>query len=90
METSIRLVTGAVTWAPRSRPTPEVSVERENARFLESALVALVGSIRASRVQVLKDLADLEDRATGALDLAVRVREAMRRALWRLPSRGCP
>ena len=51
------------------RPASEVSVEREKARFLESALVAPVGSIRASRVQVLKDLADLEDRASGALDL---------------------
>ena len=54
-----------------------MSIERENARFLESALVALVSSIRASRVQVLKDLADLEARASGALDLAVRVREAV-------------
>ena len=77
MATSFRLVPGAVTRVSRLRPASEVSVERENARFLESALVALVGSIRASRVQVLKDLADLEDRASGALDLAVRVREAV-------------
>ena len=77
MATSFRLVPGAVTRGPRLQPASEVSVERENVRFLESALVALVGSIRASRVQVLKDLADLEARAYGALDLAVRVREAV-------------
>ena len=39
--------------------------------------MALVGSIKASRVPVLKDLADLEDRASGALDLAVRVPQAI-------------
>ena len=77
MGTSFRLVPGAVKRLPRLRPPSEVSVERENARFLESALVALVGSIRASRVEVLRDLADLEGRASGALDLAVRVRQAV-------------
>ena len=77
MATSFRLVLGTVTRVPPLRPASEVSVERANARFLESALVALVGSIRASRVEVLKDLAHLEDRASGALDLAVRVREAV-------------
>ena len=77
MATSFRLVPGAVTRVPRLQLASEVSVERENARFLESALVALAGSIRASCVQVLQDLADLEGRASGALALAVRVREAV-------------
>ena len=77
MPTSFPPVPGAVTGVPLLQPLPEVSVERRNVRFLESALVALVGSIGASRVQVLKDLADLEDRASAALDVAVRVREAV-------------
>ena len=77
MAASFRLVHGPAPAAARPRPAPEVSIERENARFLESALVALVGSIRATRVQVLKDLVDLEARASGALDLAERVREAI-------------
>ena len=77
MATSFGLVPGAITRVPRLQPASEVPVERENARFVESALVALVGSIRASRVQIVKDLADLENRASGALDLAVRLREAV-------------
>ena len=77
MATSFRLVHGAVSRLPRQQPASDVSVERENARFLESALVALVGSIKASRVPVLKHLADLEDRESGALDLAVRVPQAI-------------
>lgn len=71
------MVPEAVTRASRPQPASEVSVEWENVRVLESALVALVGSIRASRVHVLKDLADLEDRASCALDVAARVREAV-------------
>ena len=77
MRTSFRPVPGAVTQVPLLQPLPDVSVERRNVRFVESALVALVGSIGASRVQVLKDLADLEARASAALDAAVRVREAV-------------
>ena len=77
MATSFRLVPGPVPAAARPRPAAEVSVERENARFLESTLVALLGSVSASRVQVVKDFADLERRASSALDVAVRVREAV-------------
>ena len=77
MRTSFRSVPGAVTRVPLLQPLPDVSVERRNVRFVESALVALVGSIRASRVQLLKDLGDLEDRASAALDAAVHVREAV-------------
>ena len=85
MATSFRLVPGPVPAAARPRPATEVSIERENTRFLESALVALVGSIKASRVQVLKDLADLEARASGALDVAVRVRQAVEAGGLALP-----
>ena len=77
MATSLRSVRVPVTGPPRQRPPSDLSVERENVRFLESALVALVGSIQVSRVQVLQDLADLEDRASRALDVAVRVRRAV-------------
>ena len=77
MATSFRLVPGPVPAAARPRPAPEVSIEHENARFLESTLVALVGSIRASRVRVLKDFADLERRASSAFDVAVSVRETI-------------
>ena len=45
MGVSSRLVPGPVPAAARPRPAGEVSVERENARFLESTLVALLGSV---------------------------------------------
>lgn len=77
MATPFSLVPGAVASAPCPRPASAHSVERENLRFLESALAALAGTVRASRVQILKDLADLEDRASGALDLAVRLRQVV-------------
>ena len=77
MATSFRFVPGAVAPVPPLQPASEASVERRNARFLESALVALVGSIGASRVQILKDLADMEHRASVALDLAVRLRQVV-------------
>lgn len=77
MATSFRLVPGAVAPMRPLQPASEGSVERRNARFLESALVALVGSIGASRVQILKDLADMEHRASVALDLAVRLRQVV-------------
>ena len=77
MATSFRLAPGAVAPVPPLQPASEASVERRNARFLESALVALVGSIGASRVQILKDLADMEHRASGALDLTVRLRQVV-------------
>ena len=70
-------VSGPSAGAPRLRLVSGASVERDNARFLESAMLALLGSIGASRVQVLKDYADLEDRARRALDLAGRVRGAV-------------
>lgn len=72
MATPFRLAPGAVGSAPR--PASTHSVERENVRFLESALAALAGTVRASRVQTLTDLADLERRTVDALALAVRVR----------------
>ena len=75
MPTSFRLLPGAATRPPR--PLSDVSVERENVRFVESALVALLGALRASRVEVLQDLAALEDRASRALDIAVRVRRGL-------------
>lgn len=77
MAPSFRLLAGGRPAAVRRRPLPAVSVERENALFVESALVALAAAARASRVQILRDLADLEDRAVGALDVAVRLREAV-------------
>lgn len=74
MATPFRLVPGAVGSAPRPRPASAHSVERENLRFLESALATLAGTVRASRVQTLTDLADLERRTVDALAVAVRVR----------------
>ena len=74
MATPFSLVPGVVASAPRPRPASAHSVERENLRFLESALAALAGTVRASRVQTLTDLADLERRTVDALALAVRVR----------------
>ena len=77
MPTSFRSLAGGPPAVVRRRPLPAASVERENALFIESALVALVATVRASRVHILTDLFDLEDRAVGALDIAVRVREAI-------------
>ena len=77
MAPSFRLLAGGRPAAVRRRSLPAVSVERENTLFVESALVALVAAVRASRVQILRDLADLEDRAASALEVAVRVREAV-------------
>lgn len=77
MAPSFRLLAGGRPAAVRPRPLPAASVERENTRFVESALVALAAAVRASRVQILRDLTDLEDRAVGALDVAVRLREAV-------------
>ena len=75
MRTPFSLVPGGgVGSAPRPRPASAYSVERENLRFLESALAALAGTVRASRVQTLTDLADLERRTVDALALAARVR----------------
>ena len=54
MPISFCLVPGPVPAAARPRPAVEVSVERENARFLESTVAALVGSVRVSRVQVIR------------------------------------
>ena len=77
MATRLRSVPGPPAPRSPSHPASEVSVERWNLRFIESALVALVGSIGASRVQILKDLADMEDRASAALELAVRLRQVV-------------
>lgn len=74
MRTPFTLVPGGVGSAPRPRPASAYSVERKNLRFLESALAALAGTVRASRVQTLTDLADLERRTVDALALAARVR----------------
>ena len=68
----VRSVPGAVAPAVSARP-----VELENLRFLEAALAALVCTVRASRVRILTDLADLEHRASGALAAAERVRGAV-------------
>ena len=77
MPTLLRSVPGAATRPPRQRPLSDVSIERENVGFVEASLVALLGTIRASRVEVFRDLATLEERASRALDLAVRVRRAV-------------
>ena len=77
MPVSSGSVSGFSAGAPRPRPAPAGSAERENALFVESALVALVAAVRASRVQILSDLADIEDRAAGALDAAAAVRGAL-------------
>lgn len=74
MATPFRLVPGGVGSESRPRPASAHSVEHENVRFLESALAALAGTVRASRVQTLTDLADLERRTVDALALVVRVR----------------
>ena len=77
MATPFRLVPRVAAPPPRPRPASAHSVERANVHYVESALAALAGTVRASRIRVLTDLADLERRALDGFAAAERVRGAV-------------